>query len=230
MDHGIQAYYEARARSARRVSLCSLGVSIVFLSCLLVWLLPPLHRATEEVRVLRFGFEGPTQLVDLMQIEARPGNVPRLTDVGRVESPGARAGGGGGGTPDPVGRTRRAAGRSLPSQGSGESDQDLVRRALSGQTGLPVFQSEDLVLDHLERPQYPEEAQERGVEGHVSVMARVDTLGRVVEAAIMEQSGSRELDRAARAAVLQCTFRPYRDRTGKVTEVFAVFRFAFRIY
>jgi TonB family protein len=229
MDHGIQAYYEARARSARRVSLCSLGVSLVFLSCLLVWLLPPLRRATEEVRVLRFGFEGPTQLVDLIQIEARPGRRAPLTDVGKVESAGARAGGGGG-TPDPRGHTTRAPERSLPSEGSGDADQDLVRRALSGQTGLPVFQSEDLVLDHLERPQYPEDAQERGIEGRVSIMARVDTLGQVVEAAIMEHSGSRDLDLAARAAVLQCTFRPYRDRTGRVTEVFAVFRFAFRIY
>ena len=38
-----------------------------------------------------------------------------------------------------------------------------------------------------------------------------------------------ELDHASRDAVMQCRFRPYR-RDGENREVYAVFRFAFRIY
>jgi len=230
MDHGIQAYYEEAHRSARRVSLIALGVACLYLVALLVWLIPPLQRRIEESPVLRFGFQGPTRFVNLLQVEARPGRRQALTDVGKVESSGARRGGGGG-TPDPG--ARRAGSKddpSLPGEGIGDAEQDLVRRALSGETGLPVFQSEDLILDHLVRPIYPEEAQEKGIEGRVSVMARIDTLGNVVEAAVMERSGSSQLDRAARTAVLQCRFLPYRGRDGKISEVFAVFRFAFRIY
>lgn len=229
MDHGIQAYYEARARSARRVSLCSLGVSIVFLSALLAWLLPPLHRATEEVRILRFGFQGPTQLVDLMQVEARPGVTPRLTDVGKVESAGARRGGGErgeGGVSAPTGRPDRSAGRSAPGEDLGDAQSEQMRRALRGDPALPVFQSQDLVIEHLVRPTYPEEAKEKDVEGRVGVIVRIDTLGNVVEAAVRHSSRSRLLDRAARSAALKCRFRPYLDN-GRPKEVLAemVFRF-----
>lgn len=229
MDHGIQAYHDEKHRSARRVSLTALGTSVVFLAALLVWLLPPLQRRIEQSPIMRFGFAGPTRLVNLLQVDAAPGHTEQLTDVGDVESSGARRGGGGG-TPDPAGRGSERPGPSLPSEGLGDAEQDLVRRALSGETGLPVFQSEDLIIDRLVRPEYPEDARARGIEGRVAVMARIDTLGNVVEAAVMQRSGSIQLDRAARAAVLQCTFLPYRVDGGPAKEVFAVFRFAFRIY
>jgi TonB family protein len=229
MDHGTRKYYEERDRSARRVSLTALGLSLLFLGGLLLCLLPPLQRRIVEIPIMRFGFHGPTRLVNLLQVEAMPGRRRHLTDVGNIETEGGVRGGGGG-TPEPAGPATRSPGRPLPGEGLGDAEQDLVRRALSGQSGLPVFQSEDLILEHLERPIYPEDAQDRGIEGRVAVMAHIDTLGNVVEAAIMESSGSSQLDEAGRTAVLQCRFRPYREGNGPVTEVFAVFRFAFRIY
>ena len=45
----------------------------------------------------------------------------------------------------------------------------------------------------------------------------------------MTGSGALQLDRAAEQAVRQCRFRPYRV-AGEAREVYAVFRFAFRIY
>ena len=96
---------------------------------------------------------------------------------------------------------------------------------------MPIFQSDELVIEELVRPVYPEDARERGIEGRVAVIAHVDTLGRVVEAEVMNPSGEAQLDAASRAAVLRCRFRPYRtgDR-GPAQEVYAVFRFSFRIY
>ena len=45
----------------------------------------------------------------------------------------------------------------------------------------------------------------------------------------MAASGEDLLDRAATDAVKQCKFRPYRVE-GAAREVYAVFRFSFRIY
>jgi len=57
----------------------------------------------------------------------------------------------------------------------------------------------------------------------------VDTAGRVASVDIMASTGERALEKAATEAVWQCQFRPYRVK-GEVREVYAVFRFAFRIY
>jgi protein TonB len=113
--------------------------------------------------------------------------------------------------------------------GLGESGHDLLSRALAEEGRVPIFQSDELIIEQLVRPQYPEDARSRGIEGRVAVLARVDTLGQVVEAEIMNASGELQLDAASRAAVLQCRFRPYRV-DGAPREVYAVFRFAFRIY
>ena len=109
------------------------------------------------------------------------------------------------------------------------TEADLVSRALSGESGLPVFQSQDLILERLVRPSYPEEARERGSEGRVGVIAHVDTFGNIVEAALLDRSGDAQLDGAAVDAVRKCQFRPYREGRA-AREVYAVFRFNFRIY
>lgn len=230
MGHGTLEYFRERARSARRVSRISVGVGGVMLALVLAPLLPPvrraLERASESVPLLRFGFEGPTRVVELVQLEAVPGD-DALRDVGRVESPAARRGAGSG-TAQPSPRGRPGPAKGLPT-GDGLAAQDLVARALSGESGVPLFQSTDLILDRLVRPIYPEEARTRGVEGRVGVLALVDTLGNIVETALLDKSGEPELDRAAEDAVRQCRFRPYRE-AGSAKEVYAVFRFAFRIY
>jgi hypothetical protein len=43
------------------------------------------------------------------------------------------------------------------------------------------------------------------------------------------EGGAAELERASSEAVWQCRFRPYRPQ-GRAREVYALFRFNFRIY
>jgi len=181
---------------------------------------------SEEVPILRFGFEGPKRVVELVEYNAVPGE-GALQSVGKVRAPRTRRGGGEG-EAKPAPRGDRTPSRGLEGEGGTEAD-DLVKRALSGQTGLPLFQSDDLILDHLVRPIYPEESRAKGSEGRVGVIALVDTLGNVKETALLARSGDPLLDRASIVAVEQCRFRPY-QQNGVTTEVYAVFRFVFRVY
>ena len=228
MEHGTEAYFVERARAARRVAVLNVALSVVFLGALLLAQLPAAQRVLRRPQILRFGFAGPPRYVELVQIEAAPSAMP-LRDVGRVRTRSSRAGSGEG-TLKPSPQADRARERRGPAaEGLGDSGHDLLSRALSQEGRVPIFQSDELVIDQLVRPQYPEDARNRGIEGRVAVLARVDTLGQVVEAEVMNASGELQLDTASRAAVLQCRFRPYRV-DGEPREVYAVFRFAFRIY
>jgi protein TonB len=53
------------------------------------------------------------------------------------------------------------------------------------------------------RKVYPEEACRLGEEGHVAIRFTVDRSGRVLEAAVVSASGSRQLDEAALALLRQ---------------------------
>lgn len=230
MDHGSRAYFKEKVRSARRVSRICVALGFAMLGGVLAPMLPPVHRAlekvTEQVPILRYGFEGPTRIVELVEYDAIPGE-NALRSVGAV-TPTAPSRGRGSGESKPAPEGGEGATGGTPSGVADEPD-DLVRRALSGESGLPVFQSDDLILDHLVRPVYPEQAQALGSEGRVGVLALVDTLGNVKETALISKSGDVLLDRAAIDAVRQCRFRPYQEN-GVTTEVYAVFRFVFRIY
>jgi TonB family protein len=230
MEHGTHAFFFERARSARRVHAINLAVGLATLAAVLVAGIPAIRqailRAGDDVPILRFGFEGPPRVVELVQLEPVSGG-DDLRDVGEVKAATARRGGGtGGARPSPRGEPGPTKG--LPSL-DGLNEQDMVTRALSGESGVPLFQSDDLILDRLVRPHYPEEARAAGIEGRVGVLAHVDTLGNIIEAALLDRSGALALDRAAIEAVRQCRFRPYREE-GAAKEVYAVFRFAFRIY
>jgi TonB family protein len=197
------------------------------LAPLLVLQITPLGARVRKTRALRFGFAGPPRYVELMQIDARPSEWMLPRDVGRVVTQAGPKGDPGKPT-KPVPRATGARSHPLPGQ-LGESGGDLIARAMASQGQVPVVMSTELVIEELVRPEYPEEARRREIEGHVSVIARVDTLGNIAEAQVLNPSGERTLDEAARVAVLRCRFRPYREG-GKLTEVYAVFRFAFRIY
>lgn len=228
MTHGTQAYFVERQRNARRVSSLAAGVGAVLLGVLFTALLPTVRRALEKTPVLRFGFAGAPRYVEMVQFEAVPQLDEPLIDVGKVISLPSSAGRGGqpqaSGRPEPVGSTQRSGRR-----GSGEDSRELVARRQSPHGALPVFMSEDLIIEHLERPEYPEYARDHGIEGRVAVIALVDTLGRVVQAELTSSSGESHLDAASQAAVLRCRFRPYL-LNGIPHEVYAQFHFAFRIY
>jgi TonB family protein len=58
------------------------------------------------------------------------------------------------------------------------------------------------------RPEYPEEAKKRGIEGLVILKAHVDKTGSVSEVKILRSSGYAILDSAAISGVMQYKFEP----------------------
>ena len=235
MPHGSEDYFRERARFERRLSLVLSAVSLAVLA-LQVALLVPAVRHTVAKRVFRgplgprrFGFEGPDQYVQRIILEAygppgpNPGRPTILYQSRQAVKGGRRAATS---SDDPHARpeTRRTG------SGPGESSEDLVAQArvLYG-GGALVMRSEDLVIEQLVKPEYPEDARDRNIEGLVALVALVDTMGMVTQVDLMSSPGERQLEEAAKAAVRQCRFRPYRVE-GRLTEVRAVFRFSFRIY
>ena len=137
-----------------------------------------------------------------------------------------------GGARTPASSKSRAAEPQTRSHvpGPGDAPEDLLARAFSRRSDVPVMQSEDLIIEKLVRPAYPEHAYEHNIEGRVAVLALVDTNGRVVEVQVEADDikARREFGAAASEAVWRCVFRPYRVK-GQVREVYAEFHFNFTI-
>jgi TonB family protein len=236
MAHGSQEYFRERARFERRLSLTVASVSLVLLACEYSLLLPEVRQSLLarflENRALaprRFGFEGPEQYVRRITLET---NGPPGPSPGRplIYYQSARTVKGGRSqrktSTDPHGRPDTRP----PGIGPGESTADLMARARVLYGGsAPVMQSEDLIIERLVKPEYPPDARDRNVEGRVALVALVDTTGAIAHVDLMSSTGETQLVEAATAAVRQCRFRPYRVN-GRLTEVYAVFRFSFRIY
>lgn len=227
MNHGSHGYFIERARFERRVSALSLAVSCALLGMLVVVRhTPPLQQALNDPT--RFGFEGPERFVRRIEIQSSDDQSGATRKPSTpVLIPETRKGGG-----SSAARTRSPHAEPDPRQGSigvGDATTDALAQALRRAGGVPVFQSTELVIDELVRPDYPAEAREKGLEGKVAVMALVDTVGRVVGVELLggEQGGL--LERASSEAVWRCRFKPYRI-SGEAREVYAVFRFSFHLY
>jgi len=227
MLHGTQAYFVERARCARRTSLANLLVALALLGAQGLLSLPPVRHRLAQIDPQRFGLEGPERYVRRILLESLgPLQLRTGQELTMVRQQSVRGGA--------AERARSRSPRAEPETrerrpGIGDSPEDLVSMARAIYRSAPVVQSEDLVIERLVKPRYPEEARQREIEGKVALVALVDTAGRVASVDIMASTGARELEKAATEAVWQCQFRPYRVR-GEVREVYAVFRFAFRIY
>ena len=225
MVHGVSGYFAERARFERRVSLLTMGVS---LGCLVLLGLGHTSAGRKALtNTTRFGYEGPDQYVRRITLRQYEGTSSTLSDVGEVAPRMERRGGA-----DPA---VRHGGRGKPTprsrmSGPGSSERDLVVRSVARSANVPVVRSEELVIDHLVKPEYPEALLERNIEGKVMVQALVDTVGRVIDVQIMASTGERLFERAAEDAVWQCRFRPFRPGGMSPSEVYAVFRFVFSIY
>ena len=227
MAHGTQSFFVERGRNARRLSLISAGLGLALLSSLELGRVPRIHRTLNDPA--RWGFEGPEQYVRRITLEQPPGKAQTLRDLGVVREHSALRGGAR--TPA-VSKAPGAEPETRPRiLGPGDSPEDLLARAYSRRADVPVVQSEELVIEKLVRPAYPQHAYEHDIEGRVSVLALVDTSGRVVEVQILtsESVARREFGEAASEAVWRCQFRPYR-LGGLVHEVYALFRYNFTIY
>jgi TonB family protein len=224
LTHGIAEYFRELVAHRRRVAVTLLVVS----SVLGVGLLVAGRRLADErlADPKRFGFEGPSQWVDRIRLEelaehdaqglytvtyltaeARKGSAPRTP---RSSHPNA----------EPV---------TTRTPGEGEAERDLLARARMLAHDAPVIRSEELIIERLVRPQYPDEARERNIEGIVELVALVDTLGAVQQVQVVGGTRDPLLESAAAKAILECRYRPYRVR-DTATTVWAAYRIAFSLY
>lgn len=225
MQHGTQGYFLERARCARRTSLTTATVGLALVAGLLAMRVPAVRDLMRR-QAMRFGFEGHEQYVRRIQLDTEP-RPPLVTETGvtfraRQSLQGGRA---------EASRSRaHARPETRPVRtGPGSADMDLMAIARQMHLDGPVFRSEELVIEKLVRPDYPEEAREKGLEGPVALIARVDEYGKVVGVDVVNSTGVPALERAATTAVWQCRFRPY-TAGGRAMEIYAVFRFHFRLY
>ena len=228
MNHGVQEFFIERGRASRRVAGIALSLAV---SGLLLLLASTLDLLKPEVRKLlspvRFGYEGEDQYVRRISLQAVRGSHVVTREVGSIDTRHARAGGG------VRARTLKDL-RAIPEVrpdllGPGMSEADLLQRAVSRLADVPVVQSEDLIIEHASAPIYPEAEIEKGIEGRVMIQALIDTTGRVVDVQLLASTGVTSFEQSSAEAVWQYRFRPYRP-DGITREVYAVFRFSFRIY
>ena len=191
--------------------------------------LPPFRRPLNELlrNTVRFGYEGSDQYVRRISLQQLRGSSTVTREAGAIETRRARPGG--------APRARKVDDPRAPPEyrperpGPGSAATDLMERAVSRLANVPVVQSEELVIEHASTPVYPQAESERGIEGRVMVQALIDTTGRVVDVQLLASTGVAAFERSAAEAVWQYRFRPYRP-SGIASEVYAIFRFAFRIY
>jgi TonB family protein len=227
MTHGTQSYFAERARNGRRLSLIAGTLGFVLLAVLRGGArVPAVQQMVNDPK--RFGFEGPDQFVRRITLESLPGEAQTLRDVGRVLERSARKGG----APTPATSRSKAAEpvTRSPILGPGDSPEDLMARAFRRRSDVPLVQSEDLVIEKLVHPAYPEHAYDHNIEGRVLVMALVDTTGKVVDVqvAAADPAMLHEFGEAASEAVWRWVFRPYRVK-GKVQEVYVRFPVSFTL-
>ena len=69
-------------------------------------------------------------------------------------------------------------------------------------SSVPLVMSEDLIFEKLVRPNYPGGGARAGIEGRFSILALIDTTGRVVE--VQVQSGDPDGPAGARSGRRRC--------------------------
>lgn len=225
MNHGSQSYFDESARNGRRLAILSATIGLVAFLALLLGRVPPVQRALNDPR--RFGFEGPDQYVRRITLDAPPSPADQLRALGSVREHSARRGGA---ARSSASRSEAAAPETRArTPGVGAAIEDLLARTYSRRMDVPLVQSEDLVIENFLPPIYPEHVRDSSPKRvRVSVIALVDTTGRVVEVQVLPSQpvASRAFGEAASDAVWRARFRPYRI-DGKVSEVYGQFTFSF---
>ena len=224
LTHGIDSYFREYFANRRRVATVLLVVSAL-LSALVV----TMGRRAAESDLLdprRFGFEGPKQWVDRIRLEELAAReAPGLYTITYLTAESRRGG------KRPVKRAAQAEPRPMQEQppGTGDAERDLLAKARMLSLSNPVVRSEDLIIERLVRPEYPNEAREKNIEGVVEVLALVDTTGSVLQIQIVGGTHEPMLETAAAKAILECRYRPYRV-ADQARRVWAAYRIAFSLY
>jgi TonB family protein len=223
LTHGIDTYWSEYFASRRLVALVLLmvsGVLFVFIAIL------GRHVAEDLGDPRRFGFEGPKHWVERI----------RLEDLAKEDVQGfyaityltaeARKGG-----KKPANRSSHPQATPVVDKtpGKGDAEEDLMAKARMLALEGPIIRSEDLIIERLVRPEYPNEAREKNIEGVVEVLALVDTTGSVLQIQIVGGTHEPMLETAAAKAILECRYRPYRVE-DQARRVWAAYRIAFSLY
>ena len=229
MTHGVEGFFRERARARRRVAVLAAGLAAAMLAPLVAVTLPLFQRPIRDLLrdTSRFGYEGPDHFVRRITLQQHQGHSAVMRDVGAIDARSAKPGGAHEGrkAQHPMAQPETRRDRFGP----GSADADMAEHAVSRLANVPVVHSTDLVIEYASTPAYPEAESERGIEGKVMMQALVDTTGRVVDVQLLASTGVVAFERSAADAVWQYRFRPYRP-DGLASEVYAIFRFAFRIY
>jgi len=182
------------------------------LHLLLVFLLVPADMRNEspERTSMRFALAGPTQYgeirVHLVPMGEGGGIGPHRL-MGAISTP----------TRDEFnGKVAAAAHRAVRQRSRGEAGESLIHsvegdalerlRLLHGY--LPTAQTSDVAARSISKPDYPEEARTKGIEGLVVVVALVNESGHVEDVAL-EKGVDPLLDQAAIRAAYRTVFYPY---------------------
>jgi TonB family protein len=223
MTHGAEHYFAERARFERRVSVTTILVSLTLLTLLTLAEFGGARRFLDDPE--HFGFEGPERYVRRIELEqygSRSGDLD--VPEGLQYVPRASKGGGQGGGHSRIQARGTDLGRGP--LGAGGDESDLIARAMRRSSSVPLVQSEELIFEKLVRPRYPEEARARGIEGRFSILALIDTTGRVVQVQLQSGDPAGLLEIEAATAVRSCVIRPYRV-AGVPREIVARFPFNF---
>lgn len=224
LTHGIDSYFGEQIANRRRVASVLLAVSLA-LSTLFVTVG---RKVTTEVLddPMRFGFEGPEQWVERIRLEEMaPHESPGMMSITYLTAESRK----GDQKQEHPSSAPRAQAEVKRPPGTGEDEQDLLAKARMLALDGPVIRSEELVIERLVRPEYPEEARDRNIEGIVEMVALVDTTGSVLQIQIVGGTREPTLEAAAAKAILACRYRPYRV-ADQARRVWAAYRIAFSLY
>ena len=221
--------HQSRLHGDPATDWIALASACVFYLALVFILVPHDMRNESAARTaMRFAMPGPTHYDEIRVVivpYGDPGAAAPRRLMGTVEaSSNAKFQG-------KVKEASKVAPQRQRGQG-GESDMpsigiDAVERLRLLHGNLPTAQTEDVAAREIVKPEYPEEARDKGIEGTVVLVALVNEEGRVEDVAV-ETGVDPLLDQAAMRAAYHTPFFPYRIE-GMAQAVFVRMPYRFEL-
>jgi TonB family protein len=229
-DETTEREWRSRLTSDPRDGGVAVGIACALHILLLFALFPAEFRhESREDTARRFGYRGPPNYERLIRVRLLNSGDPvrgaPAQLIGAVASEPDREFAGK--VAPLLARARRepkgnAGVRPVYSEG-----EDPVARLRSTYGNLPTVQSDDVIVRAVVKPDYPQEAVEKGIEGVVVVVAFVNELGEVEDVAL-EHGVAKVLDTEAVRAAYRTRFEPYLPG-GKLQSVFVRIRYNFEL-
>lgn len=223
MRHGIESYFRELELTHRRILRIGVGVLCALVAAEFGARQSGMVETLNDPR--RFGFEGPEQYVERILLEAVGPEEHGGSNLENVIGVPLRQGGG---TRAPKPHEGTTPAPEKLGRGPGDDEMNLEAQLRAMALEGPVMRSEDLIVERLIRPDYPEDAQRLGIEGTVDLVGLVDTTGDIIEVHILSRDHPLALEGPAMQAALQSRYRPYRGLEG-AQRAWAMIRYDFKI-